>query len=159
MSKHQLSLVYEDGSAVKLDDVRGRVVRSSRRDSARVMLLPADDVPGEVITVQSAAAECDLNVILQRYIRGAAMPEVVPGQFVDVSEVGDYADVQNRLVEFEGIFMRLTPGLREYFGNSPAVFADFVVAGEANREEGERIGLYEPRKSEDAPPPPTPPDA
>lgn len=95
---------------------------------------PFDPPPETVIvdygpskTKQSEAESCDVNRIMARFEKTGELPVVVdPGYFADVSEVGDYLAVQERLREATTLFAQLPLKTREKFGNEPAAFVDFI---------------------------------
>lgn len=116
-------------------------------DGLRVRVYFTPDEMGPSLTDDSQANALDLNEIVRRYRAAGVEPEVVPGEFGDVTEIGSYQDVQVRLAEVRAAFMSLKPELRERFRNDPAVFADFV-GDPRNIEEGIAIGLYKPAEGE-----------
>lgn len=102
------------------------------------------------MTRQSEKESCDVNVIMRRYVKTGMLPEGfnAQGVFADVSEVGTYRDVVERIHQADRAFMSLPAALRKRFGHSPGEFLEFV-SDPANREELERLGLV--KKPEAAP--------
>lgn len=142
-------MVYidNDGVVYAMEEIRGKVARSGRMGLTRDRVRTVDADVGESLAVQSAKDDTDINVLMARFRKGVALPEFVPGQYEDVSEVGDYLDVQNRIAVASEEFMRLPPEMREYFGNNAAAFMDFV-ADPSKVDEGVRIGLYVKKESD-----------
>lgn len=105
----------------------------------------------ESIVDQSKAAEADLNVLVSRWMRGEAVPQFAPAQFGDVSAVGDFQEMQSRLLEVNNAFYSLPAHIREHFGNSPVAFAD-AFADSSRIEELQELGiLAKPAEEAEAP--------
>lgn len=95
------------------------------------------------LAIQSAADECDINLIIERANRGIlpAVNQRAP-QFGDFSEVPDYQTAYNAVVAAQAEFEALPARVRERFGNDPAKLLSFL-ADPANREEAEILGLVD----------------
>lgn len=100
------------------------------------------------MTQQSFASESDINTIVKRFGVTGELPNVVPAQFGDFTNVTDYQTAMNAVREAGGAFMALDANLRAHFNNDPAQFVDFV-SDENNRSKAVELGLV-------MPPPPTP---
>lgn len=99
----------------------------------------------KTMTSAQFARECDINCILQDYkITGALPPARNPGDYIDCSKVGDFAEAVQRVAEAKEQFAALPSTLRDRFGNDPVAFYDFVM-DEKNAEECVKLGLREPR--------------
>ncbi|WNK14330.1 MAG: internal scaffolding protein [Microvirus sp.] len=98
-------------------------------------------------TVQSTAAEADINVILKSFGVTGMLPQVArPPTYEDFSEaVGDFQSAQNLIVEANRSFMGLNADVRARFGNDPGAFVEFC-SQEGNRGDMEKWGLTLPRK-------------
>lgn len=116
-------------------------------DGIRIRVFFTPEEMGPSLTDESQAKALDLNEVLRQYVAAGVEPEVVPGEFGDVTEIGSFQDVQVRLSQVRAVFMSLSPDVRERFRNDPAVFADFV-GDPSNIEEGIALGLYKPGKQE-----------
>lgn len=103
-----------------------------------------------VLTRQSEKESADINVIMRRYIKTGLLPPGFNAEsvFADVSEVGTYRDVVERVEHANREFMKLPSAIRKRFGHSPGEFLEFV-SDPANRPELEQLGLV--RKVEPAP--------
>lgn len=103
---------------------------------------------------QEFREETDMNVIMRRAMNTGHLPvraDIVP-TFADVSEIGDFADVQRRVQAARDAFMALPPEVRFRFNNRPEDLIAFV-SDDANREEAIKLGLVEAPAAE----PPTQP--
>jgi len=107
---------------------------------------------------QEFREETDINVIMRRATATGHLPVRADLQpvFADVSELGDFADVQRRVHAARDAFMALPPELRARFNNQPEKLVEFVQ-DESNVEEAIKLGLVPPLKVEDAVVPPVPP--
>lgn len=113
---------------------------------------PADagvTVRGESMTQQHFKDDCDVNRILEKYLRlgvwtsdpRAASLARQP-VFGDFSIGSDFREVQEKFVEADRRFMTLSPKIRERFGNDPLKLLDFLASSE-NREEAVKLGLID----------------
>lgn len=107
------------------------------------------------ITQQSAAAECDINMIVEKAKRGADItPSLTtrPPMYGDFTNLPDYREALNVVVKARNLFNSMDAFVRERFANDPARMLDFLN-NPANREEAVKLGLVNP------PPVPEPPQA
>lgn len=98
---------------------------------------------------ESKLAETDLNLLVKRWQRGEAVPQFLPMQFGDVTGVGDYQEMQERLLTVTNAFATLPAHLRARFDNDPVKFADQLM-DPAYRSELVELGLL---KAEEPVPP------
>lgn len=97
---------------------------------------------------QSFKDECDINVIMGRYIRTGVLPETVQrleAQFADVSEV-DFQSAMELVAGAQSMFNELPSNIRNRFQNDPAQFLAFT-SDEKNRPELAEMGLLAPNAS------------
>jgi len=93
---------------------------------------------------QEFQAECNVNTIVELFMKGAPLPvQVHEGQFVDVSELGDYKTALETVMEAEQVFKTLPMAVKKRCENSVAGFLDFVNDPE-NKDEMIELGLLEP---------------
>lgn len=96
------------------------------------------------MTVQSDAADCDINVIMSRYKQTGVLPLNMlrnkKGIYADVSEFGDYRDCLNKVQAAEHMFMSMPSDVRARFQNNPALFLDFA-SNPRNAQELIDLGL------------------
>jgi len=113
-----------------------------------------------VITNQSDKDSCDLNNIIRNYIRGNITLPPKEGIFADVSTLGDYREMRERLRTVGEYFDTLPAETREHFNNDPANMID-AMGDETRQEELQQLGLFDAAAPDDAPgaTPPPPPTA
>lgn len=117
-----------------------------------------DAVTGEVIvlpslTKQSFAAECDINVMLERFaVTGVVPTNPIPPQYGDFTDVTTYQDALNRVIAADAAFMQLSAELRARFNNDAGTMLAFL-ADDANRPEAVRLGLVQAPPAVEAHPP------
>lgn len=98
----------------------------------------------EDVTKQSFKSECDINVIMARYMNTGVIDFVTKHQahYGDVSDV-DYQTAMQTVAEANSMFEELPSQLRTRFGNDPANFLQFV-SNPNNRPEMAELGLLKP---------------
>jgi len=97
---------------------------------------------GESVTKQSFQRECDVNVIVSKYLMHGIQPQLSNrvGTFADVSDVGSYQEALNLVNESKLLFDALPSVIRKRFNDNPAVLLDFVD-NPSNRDECIKLGL------------------
>lgn len=101
------------------------------------------------MTDQQFVGECDINLILKKYRVTGVLPEGLKNpRFEDVSEVGDFVAVMDRVNKAKADFSALPSDVRERFGNDVAAFYGFICNPD-NREECVKLGLFSVRQEED----------
>ncbi len=100
-------------------------------------------------TKQSMSQECDINFIMNRWKRTGELPpdQVHPPTYGDFSNVGDYMQAQNSILEADRAFEALPSWVRERFQNSPHELISFLEDPN-NQDEAEKLGLTNPPASE-----------
>lgn len=98
------------------------------------------DDPG--FTQQHFREECDINNILDRYAQTGIVPERHGAFYGDFSEGLEYREALDRLKSTQGEFDALPARTRDFFGNDPARFLDFVSNPE-NKPHFATIGLID----------------
>lgn len=115
--------------------------------SATDFSFPDDDAdyhPSRSLTSQSDAADCDMNVIMSRYLKTGLLPQSRASAFYgDASALPDYQQAQQILIDAQLAFESLPSKLRDRFNNSPEKFLEFMSDTD-NRDEMERLGLLKP---------------
>lgn len=110
------------------------------------------------VTKQSFKEDCDINVIMERYVPSEVGS--VPPMFGDFTEAPDFMAAQAILLDAQEKFGALPSKVRERFANDPARFLEFVN-DPANSDEAIALGLAtkrpEVKKEEPPAPPPVPP--
>lgn len=81
---------------------------------------------GPSLTVQSDAADADIQEILGKYRQFGLMRSLdgAEGQFMDLTEFTDYADAMRNLRSAEAYFKMLPSKVREVFDHDVAKFLD-----------------------------------
>lgn len=87
------------------------------------------DVGGPSMTKQSFKKDCDIHVILKQFDRTGLVTHLnkYPVGYSDVSDLGDFRDSMNVVLEAERMFATVPSKIRARFGNDPAAFLDFVM--------------------------------
>lgn len=105
-------------------------------------------------TQQDAVDECDINVIMRRYVKtGVLPPGMGLGQYGDFSTAEDYLDAQNTIIQARAQFESLPSHVRERFSNSPVAMLAFL-GDRKNIDEARKLGLLkdEPIKADEKKP-------
>lgn len=98
----------------------------------------------ECYVQQHDAADCDINRIMDRYIRDGVLEHVKEygAQYGDFTNVPDYATCLRMVDEAEECFAALPAKVRQKFDNDPGAFLDFV-SDPSNRDEMALLGLLD----------------
>lgn len=102
-------------------------------------------------TKQSFKQECDINTIMARYRSTGVLPDMAlaaQGRFLDVTGF-DYQDAMNTVATAQSLFQELPAEIRHRFKNDPGEFLAFT-SDASNREEMARMGLLNPRATQEA---------
>ncbi len=102
--------------------------------------------------------ECDVNFIMNKWKRTGEIPagNPVPATYGDFSEVADYMQAKNSILEADRAFENLPSWVRSRFQNSPHELLEFMDDPD-NQAEAEKLGLLRPPDAEPvATPDPTP---
>lgn len=85
--------------------------------------------PAETLTRQSMKDECDINIIMGRYLKTGVLSHVSRDNpvFADVSDLPDYRESVERVKSADALFNSLDAGVRAKFGNDTAAFLDAVM--------------------------------
>lgn len=97
----------------------------------------------------SMQQECDVNYIMSLYQKTGELHHVMEGaaQFGDFSDVLDYQEAQNRIIDAQNLFMELPSKVRDRFNNDPAQFLEFAT-DPSNIDEMRKLGLANPAAPE-----------
>ena len=98
---------------------------------------PEDDLPS--MTEQQYKDDCSIDGIIRRY--GVLPPPNVTPVVVDVSDIGDFRESMQKVVDAKEHFAELPAQIRERFGHSPESFYNFL-ADPSNTEEAVKLGLF-----------------
>lgn len=109
-------------------------------------------------TKQEFKEESDINVILERFMRGGdGPPPVLPEHFLDLTGRTTYYDMATKIADANKTFYMLDAETRANHLNDPNRWADAVVKAteEGDKDELRALGLDVPYPTA----PPTPPTA
>ena len=92
-------------------------------------------------TKQSFKDECDVNNIVNRWLKSGQLPlaSMSSPSFIDVSGVPDYHTALNIVRQSQDMFAALPAAVRDRFGNDPGQLLAFVE-DEKNLDEAIRLG-------------------
>jgi len=131
MSSNQITPLIDDGCLFKSAySVKNRV-RLSFPENSRW-------------TKQSAKDECDVNIIMSRYIATGELPNIAERapQYLDVTGL-EFQSSMDFIAGANSLFHEMPSGIRARFENNPALFLDFC-SQEKNRPELAEMGLLKP---------------
>lgn len=110
-------------------------------------------------TVQSDAADADINVLVRRYGLTGTMPTGVRiPSYGDFSGIDDYRTAIEAIVSAETEFMKIPAEIRQRFHHDPQAFLEFC-SKEENLPELRKLGLANPLPDASPTPPTTAPEA
>lgn len=96
-------------------------------------------------TDQSFRDSCDINYIMERYMKKGVAPVMrKEGLYDDFSNVMDYQEAQNCIIEAEEQFRNLPASLRKRFENDPGKF--LIGMENASDQDLIEMGLKEPER-------------
>lgn len=97
-------------------------------------------------TKQEFATDCDINVIMARYLAAGELPNVREQfpQYADATGA-DFQEAMNFVAGANSMFQQMPSSIRNRFNNDPGAFIDFC-SDEKNREEMASLGLLKPRE-------------
>lgn len=111
---------------------------------------------GKGRTIQSEAANCDINRMMKAIGQGGSMPPVPDGGYYgDFSNYVDYVDAHNNLKAADHAFAAMPADIRARFNHNPAELLEFLD-DDTNREEAAELGLISKPEKEPAPTPDPP---
>jgi len=95
-------------------------------------------------TKQSFKDECDINLIMRRYMASGEMPVLNNNapQYLDATGY-DYQEAMQFIAGAKSLFGEMPSEIRNKFQNDPAQFLDFC-SNEKNRPEMAEMGLLRP---------------
>lgn len=95
-------------------------------------------------TKQQFKDECDINIIISRYLRTGQLDHIqkLQPRYGDVTGI-EYQDAMLTVAAAQTLFNELPAKIRDRFENEPAQFLEFVQ-DDKNRKEAEELGLLKP---------------
>lgn len=124
-----------------------------------------DPITGELVkepsmTKQSHKDECDINIIVRRFLAGEEITHVnraaAQGLYTDLPDSIDLQASLELVRQAEAGFMALPAHVRAQFDNSPLLFVDHVNRAQAG-DQAAQANLVEWGVATDNRPPPPPP--
>lgn len=110
---------------------------------------PVANTVGPTMTDEQFKDECDVNVILSRFLETGVVPRSRGvGQFLDVSQIGDFQSLMQKVDDARSRFAELPSSIRSRFGHDAGAFLDFV-GDPANVEECIKLGIFEKREEQE----------
>lgn len=94
--------------------------------------------------VQAAKEECDLNVIVKKYLRTGELPKARQGAYIDLVALPDYQVALNTVIAAEEAFYSLPADVRREFDNDPTKLVSFV-GDNKNYARALELGLIPPK--------------
>jgi len=92
-------------------------------------------------THQSFKDECDINRIMARHKKTGIIRQTTERpQYGDFSNLPDYQEAMNTVIQADSMFAELNSEVRERFQNNPQKFLDFCDDPE-NQDEAIRLGI------------------
>lgn len=115
------------------------------RNRVATSFLDEEGNPLPSMTQQNFKAECEINNILRRYDKTGLITHVnnAVAQYGDYTEVNEYQESLNMVINAQNAFNELPSEVRKRFGNDPGAFFEFAT-NPANHEEMVRLGLANP---------------
>lgn len=127
---------------MKVESVFLRTEFNYDRDAASDATGTFNDEPS--MTKQSFAEEADINTIVRRFgLTGQLPNDVRVPMNGDFTEVTNFHEAMQLVVEAREAFMEMPADVRARFGNDPGAFVDFA-SNPDNKEEARRLGLLVP---------------
>jgi len=107
---------------------------------------------GPSMTKQSFRKECDIDTIVAKAKNEGFMPVTTSGEpfYGDVSNIGDYKQALETVMEAETLFGQFDASVRERFKNDPGELLSFLSDAN-NKEEAYKLGLIVKPVEEKAP--------
>jgi len=110
-------------------------------------------------TVQSAAPDTDINLIMERYhktgVLGTPNPKGARRPIFGDFTSTDFLQMKNAIMDIGEQFMKLKPKIRQRFQNDPLQLVRFVE-DPSNMDEAIKLGLVQAPVGDDDPPPANP---
>lgn len=108
-----------------------------------ICIQPGDDgYDGK--TQQNFKDECDINTIVNNFLKTGEMPDNVKlPQYIDYEGVFDFRTAMEAMMQAEEAFMEIPAQVRAQFNNSPQEYLEFVT-NPNNKEQLKTMGLLKP---------------
>ncbi len=99
-------------------------------------------VCGKGVAKQAMRDECDVNLIMAKFVKTGFISHVAAGlpSYVDVSELSSYREAIEHVRSVEGYFAGLPANVRSRFGNDAVAFMEYLDSG-ASEDDLRALGL------------------
>lgn len=125
----------------KMSDKSSRIITRRKNGTLRVSTRNLDASK----TDESFAHDCDINVIVNRFISSNTQIPTPVGEYGDLSQIPKNLHEARMLLQAsDELFMQLPAKARERFGNSPEAMFSWLENPQ-NHEEAVKLGLMTPR--------------
>lgn len=116
--------------------------RCFNREDGTISVQTVNEEPS--LTIQSEKDNCDLNVIVNKFLKTGMMTNIRKDQprYGDFTGVSDYQSAVIAVQDAEEQFMELPATIRKRFDNDPQKLLSFVL-DDSNRDEAIKLGLVE----------------
>lgn len=113
---------------------------------------PSVNTGSESIVQQQWEPETKIDYLLRKYSSQGFNPYApsMPADFLDVSELGDFQDQQNKLLDAQDYFDSLPSHIRLQFQNNPSELISFLL-NPKNKEKAIELGLFPKPVENDTP--------
>lgn len=110
--------------------------------------MEVESVPqGETLTQQQYKEDCDVNVIMEKFMKTGQMPQTVaPMLEGDFSNLPSYQEALQTVIDANDMFMEIPAKIRLKFENDPQQLINYL-ADETNNEEAIKLGLKLPKQT------------
>lgn len=113
-------------------------------DMHAASLETAIDASADGRTQQSFRDECDINILMKRFLVGGQLPvDVRMPTYDDFTGVSNFHEAANAVRVASEAFMEMPPDVRARFGNDAGKFVEFC-SDASNRDEAIKLGLVPP---------------
>lgn len=109
------------------------------------------------LTQQAFKEDCDVNIILDRYMKTGELPKPRHGWYGDVSEIPDLTQALEIVSSAQSMFDALPAKVRYEFHNDPRRLLDFI-SNPKNQERAIELGILEKKVQEEPIKASTPPE-
>jgi len=120
--------------------MKHRTTTIDRNGNERVRIQTINNLPTK--TQQQFASQCEINNIIKKYQKTGQWLHVTSkqGVYADVSQISDYAESLQKVLNANSAFNSLPSNLRARFENDPSQLLAFLQDSN-NKEEAISLGL------------------
>jgi phage internal scaffolding protein len=120
-----------------------------KRHRVSISFLDEEGNPAVGRTEQHHKSECDIDNIIRKYDKTGLISHVntAVAQYGDFTEVNEYQESLNMVINAQNAFMELPSEIRKRFGNDPGEFFEFATDPD-NHDELVKLGLANAKEVE-----------